>query len=83
MSFIFLFKIGEAFLGRMSVIFYKEIGFSKTDIGVFSKGLGWVTTIIFTLIGGLLTIKSGVIKSVFFAGIFMACTNLIICYLSY
>ena len=77
LSFIFLFKIGEAFLGRMSVLFYKELGFSKTDIGVYSKGLGWITTITFTLIGGLLTIKSGVIKSIFFAGIFMACTNLL------
>ena len=36
--FIF-FKIGEAFLGRMSVIFYKELGFSKTDIGLFQKVL--------------------------------------------
>ena len=77
LSFIFLFKIGEAFLGRMSVLFYKELGFSKTDIGIYSKGLGWITTITFTLIGGLLTIKSGVIKSIFFAGIFMACTNLL------
>ena len=24
LGFVFLFKIGEAFLGRMSVIFYKE-----------------------------------------------------------
>ena len=29
LGFIFLFKVGEAFLGRMSIIFYKEIGFSK------------------------------------------------------
>ncbi len=29
LGFVFLFKIGEAFLGRMSVIFYKEIGFTK------------------------------------------------------
>ena len=60
----------------MSVLFYNELGFSKTDIGIFSKGLGWVTTIVFTLLGGLLTIKSGVIRAVF-AGIFMASTNLL------
>ncbi len=34
-GFIFLFKIGEAFLGRMSVIFYKEICFSKYDIALY------------------------------------------------
>ena len=40
LGFVFLFKIGEAFLGRMSVIFYKEIGFTKSDIALYSKGLG-------------------------------------------
>ena len=77
LGFVFLFKIGEAFLGRMSVIFYKEIGFTKTDIALYSKGLGWVTTVIFTLLGGLFAIRSGVIKAMFVSGILMASTNLL------
>ena len=63
LGFVFLFKIGEAFLGRMSIIFYKEIGFSKSDIALYSKGLGWITTVIFTLLGGLFAIRSGVMAS--------------------
>ena len=77
LSFIFLFKIGEAFLGRMSIVFYKEIGFSKGDIAIYSKTLGWVTTVIFTLLGGLFVIRSGVLKAMFVAGILMAATNLL------
>ena len=77
LAFIFLFKIGEAFLGRMSVIFYKEIGFTKSDIALYSKGLGWLTTVIFTLLGGLFAIRSGVIKAMFISGILMASTNLL------
>ena len=77
LGFVFLFKIGEAFLGRMSVIFYKEIGFSKGDIAIYSKTLGWITTVIFTLLGGLFVIRSGVIKAMFLAGILMASTNLL------
>ena len=77
LAFVFLFKIGEAFLGRMSVIFYKEIGFTKSDIALYSKGLGWVTTVIFTLLGGLFAIRSGVIKAMFVSGILMAATNLL------
>ncbi len=77
LGFVFLFKIGEAFLGRMSVIFYKEIGFTKSDIALYSKGLGWITTVIFTLIGGLFAIRSGVIKAMFISGILMASTNLL------
>ena len=77
LGFVFLFKIGEAFLGRMSVIFYKEIGFTKSDIALYSKGLGWITTVIFTLLGGLFAIRSGVIKAMFISGILMASTNLL------
>ena len=77
LAFIFLFKIGEAFLGRMSVIFYKEIGFTKSDIALYSKGLGWLTTVIFTLLGGLFAIRSGVIKALFVSGVLMASTNLL------
>ena len=76
LSFIFLFKIGEAFLGRMSIIFYKEIGFSKTDIALYSKGVGWLTTITFTLLGGLFAIRMGLLKAMFVSGIIMALTNL-------
>ena len=77
LGFVFLFKVGEAFLGRMSIIFYKEIGFSKTDIAIYSKTLGWVTTVIFTLLGGLFVIRSGVLKAMFLAGIIMASTNIL------
>ena len=77
LGFVFLFKVGEAFLGRMSIIFYKEIGFSKSDIAIYSKTLGWITTVIFTLLGGLFVIRSGVLKAMFLAGIIMASTNLL------
>ena len=77
LGFVFLFKVGEAFLGRMSIIFYKEIGFSKSDIAIYSKTLGWITTVIFTLLGGLFVIRSGVLKAMFLAGVLMASTNLL------
>ena len=83
LSFVFLFKIGEAFLGRMSVIFYKEIGFSKSDIALYSKTFGWITTVIFTLLGGMFAIRSGVVKSMFLAGILMALTNVLFSFLAW
>tara|TARA_B100000242_G_scaffold11476_1_gene7289 strand:+ start:7407 stop:8780 length:1374 start_codon:yes stop_codon:yes gene_type:complete len=77
LGFVFLFKIGEAFVGRMSIIFYKEIGFSKGEIAIYSKGLGWITTVVFTFFGGLMAMRSGAIKTMFFAGGLMALTNLL------
>ena len=47
----FYLKIGEAFMGRMSIVFYKEIGFSKGQIAIYSKGLGWITTVDIYFIG--------------------------------
>ena len=77
LGFVFLFKIGEAFLGRMSIVFYKEIGFSKGQIAIYSKTLGWITTVIFTLLGGIFAMRSGTVRTMFIAGIFMALTNLL------
>ena len=76
LGFVFLFKIGEAFMGKMSIVFYREIGFSKSEIGIYSKGLGWVVTIIFTLIGGWFAMRMGTVKALFIAGIAMASTNI-------
>jgi len=77
LGFVFLFKIGEAFLGRMSLVFYKEIGFSKTDIALYSKGIGWLTTVTFTLLGGLFAVRMGLVKAMFVSGILMASTNIL------
>ena len=77
LGFIFLFKIGEAFLGRMSLVFYKEIGFTKSDIALYSKGLGWITTVTFTVLGGLFAIRIGLVRAMFVSGIAMALTNLL------
>ena len=83
LAFVFLFKIGEAFLGRMSIVFYKEIGFSKSEIAIFSKSIGWITTVVFTLLGGIFAMRSGSVKTMFIAGILMAVTNLLFSYLNW
>ena len=77
LGFIFLFKIGEAFMGRMSLVFYKEIGFSKSEIALYSKGLGWVTTVTFTVLGGFFAIRMGLVRAMLLSGVAMASTNLL------
>lgn len=74
--FVFLFKIGEAFLGRMSITFYKEIGFSNEQIGYYSKLIGWGATVFFTLLGSLINVRFGVIKGLMIGGIAMSVSNL-------
>ena len=83
LGFVFLFKIGEAFLGRMSLVFYTEIGFTKSDIALYSKGLGWIVTVGFTLLGGLVAVRIGLIRAMFASGIAMALTNLMFALLAW
>ncbi len=77
LGFILLFKIGEAFMGRMAIVFYREIGFSNTDIGMVSKFMGWATMLVFTLLGGLVNVRFGIFKGLLIGGIAMASTNLL------
>jgi PAT family beta-lactamase induction signal transducer AmpG len=75
--FIFLFKLGEAYLGRMSIVFYREIGFTNSDIAYYSKMINWAVTIVFSLIGSIFTIRYGILKGLFIGGIAMASSNLL------
>ena len=83
LGFVFLFKIGEAFMGRMSLVFYTEIGFTKSDIALYSKGLGWIVTVGFTILGGLVAIRIGLVRAMFVSGIAMAVTNLMFALLAW
>ncbi|MGJ8694099.1 MAG: AmpG family muropeptide MFS transporter [Thalassotalea sp.] len=75
--FIFLFKLGEAYLGRMSIVFYREVGFSNSDIAYYSKLINWGVTIVFSLIGSVFTIRYGILKGLFIGGIAMSASNLL------
>jgi MFS transporter, PAT family, beta-lactamase induction signal transducer AmpG len=75
--FLLLFKLGEAYLGKMSIVFYKEIGFSNSEIGAFSKLMTWGITIGFAVFGGAMLNKHGSVKGLIVAGIAMASSNLL------
>ncbi len=77
LAFIFLFKIGEAFLGRMSIVFYKEVGFSNTDIATYSKLIGWWVIIVFSIIGSYINTRFGILKGLIIGGISMAASNVL------
>ena len=77
LGFIFLFKIGEAFLGRMSLLFYAEVGFDETQIATYSKLVGWGSIIVFSIIGSLFSVRFGLFKGLIICGAAMAATNLL------
>ena len=82
LAFVLLFKLGEAFLGRMSIVFYKEVGFSNEQIGTYSKLLNWWVTVVFAILGSLVNARFGIIRGLFVGGIAMASTNLMFSWLA-
>lgn len=82
LAFIFLFKIGEAFLGRMSIVFYKEVGFSNDDIAVYSKMVNWWVTIIFAILGSFVNLRLGIVRGLMLGGTAMAGSNLMFAWIA-
>lgn len=81
-AFVVLFKIGEAFLGRMSIVFYKEVGFSNAEIGMYSKVVNWWVTVFFAVAGSLINARFGILRGLVIGGIAMAATNLMFSWLA-
>lgn len=77
LAFLFSFKMGEAFLGRMSITFYKEVGFSDTQIATYSKMVTWWVTIVFSLLGAFFNQRFGIVKGLVVGGVAMSATNLL------
>jgi PAT family beta-lactamase induction signal transducer AmpG len=73
---LLVFRLGDAMLGRMSLVFYVEIGFSRDQIAVFQKFFGGIVTAVFCLGGALINTRFGVIRGLLVGGSAMALTNL-------
>ena len=74
---LLVFRLGEGMLGRMSLVFYVEVGFTTDQISFYSKFFGGVVTAVFSLLAAALNTRFGVIKGLFFAGVAMASANLL------
>ena len=73
---LLVFRLGEAMLGRMSLVFYVEVGFSRDEISLYQKFFGGLVTAGFSLLGAVINTRFGVIRGLFVAGIAMAGANL-------
>ncbi|MBO6947710.1 MAG: AmpG family muropeptide MFS transporter [Rhodospirillales bacterium] len=73
--FIALYKYGDALLGVMANPFYLDIGFSKTEVGLVTKGFGLAATIIGGIVGGAFVARYGTLNALMFGGILQAASN--------
>jgi PAT family beta-lactamase induction signal transducer AmpG len=74
-ALLILFRLGDAMLGRMSLVFYVEIGFSRDEIAFYTKFFGGLMTAFFCLAGALINTRFGVLRGLFVGGIAMGAAN--------
>ncbi len=72
LAFILLYKMGDTMASAMTIPFYLDIGFSKTEIGAVVKLFGFWATIIGSLTGGVLMLKLGINRSLWVFGVLQA-----------
>ena len=70
--FIFLYKVGDTMASQMTIPFYLELGFSKTEIGSIVKLFGFWATIAGTFLGGILIMRFGIFFGLMWFGILQA-----------
>ncbi len=72
LAFILLYKIGDTMASAITIPFYLEIGFSKTEIGTVVKFFGSAATFAGLALGGLMLLKLGINRSLWIFGILQA-----------
>lgn len=75
--FIAFYKYGDALLSAMTTPFYLSVGFSKTEIGLVTKGFGITFTIVGGLFGGVLVARWGIMRALLVCGVLQAASNMV------
>ena len=78
-----LYRISDIVLGVISNIFYLDLGFSKNEIATTTKVFGLIMTLLGGFVGGLMTMRYGVMRILLLGAILSALTNLLFVWLAY
>ncbi|MBN2702392.1 MAG: MFS transporter, partial [Methylothermaceae bacterium] len=70
--FVFLYKLGDTMASHMTMPFYLDLGFSKTEIGTVVKLFGFWATVIGGLLGGALILRLGIYPALWLFGVLQA-----------
>ena len=77
LALIGLYRIADIVLGVISNVFYQDLGYSKVEIASVVKTFGLFMTIAGGFLGGLLSVRFGVVKILFLGALLSAVTNLL------
>ncbi|WP_428269797.1 AmpG family muropeptide MFS transporter [Haliangium sp.] len=76
LSFVLLYRLGDALAAAMTNVFLLDIGFDELDIANVVKTYGLLATIIGVVLGGSLVRAIGVMRALWIAGFVQMSSNL-------
>lgn len=76
------YRISDVVMGVMANPFYQDLGFSKQEVAAVSKVFGVVMTLFGAFIGGVISVRIGVLRTLFLGGALSALTNLLFAWLA-
>jgi MFS transporter, PAT family, beta-lactamase induction signal transducer AmpG len=79
---VMIFKAGDAFANKLFTPFMMDVGFSKTEIALIVKSLFTVSALGGSVLGGLLMVRLGLLRSMLIFGVLQAASNLLYCALA-
>lgn len=77
------YRISDVVMGVMANPFYSDMGFTKEEVATVSKVFGVVMTLVGAFLGGIVTLKLGVLKTMAIGAILASMTNLLFVALYY
>ncbi|MEE9579852.1 MAG: MFS transporter [Nitrosomonadaceae bacterium] len=82
LALIAVYRISDVVMGVMSNPFYVDMGYTKDEVATVSKVYGVIMTIVGAAIGGVLTAKIGIMRTLFLGAVLSAATNLLFVWLA-
>lgn len=72
-----LYRISDIVLGVIANVFYHDLGFTKNEIATTTKVFGIIMTLVGGFLGGLMTMRYGVMRILLLGAVLSALTNLL------
>jgi PAT family beta-lactamase induction signal transducer AmpG len=82
LALIAVYRISDVVMGVMSNPFYVDMGYTKEEVATVSKVYGVIMTLAGAAIGGVLTVKLGIMRTLFLGAVLSAATNLLFVWLA-
>jgi PAT family beta-lactamase induction signal transducer AmpG len=82
LALIAIYRISDVVMGIMANPFYVDMGYTKDEVAAVSKVFGVVMTLVGAFVGGVLTLRFGVLRILFLGAVLSAVSNVLFAWLA-